>query len=285
MHGTQAETQDAMGEELTIFEMSPEEMTDFVTDLFLEFDADQNGSLDRKEFKAVMRTAKLGLSNKDIRGIMAEADDDGNGLIEYREFVPLMVDLLTALKAKEQAAQNRLDEEEATREEVEYHLLHGIPKEELEAVMRKVFEAADENGNGELSMEEFRQCLKSAELGMTRKEINLLLSECDTNQARATHHTVKAAVSPRPPFPRPRRHRTEGYAYAANVWALSVVQWRCIGGAPGCARGFLEPKRPLLNSNISCARQASWLRHAPRATRCWPLRSRLLIYPPYLAYD
>lgn len=71
---------------------------------------------------------------------------------------------------------------QAVREDVEYHLLHGIPKEELEEVMKRVFEAADENGNGELSMEEFRKCLKSAELGLTRKEINLLLSECDTNQ-------------------------------------------------------------------------------------------------------
>jgi Ca2+-binding EF-hand superfamily protein len=71
---------------------------------------------------------------------------------------------------------------QAARDEVEYHLLHGIPKEELEEVMKRVFEAADENGNGELSLEEFRQCLKSAELGLTRKEINLLLSECDTNQ-------------------------------------------------------------------------------------------------------
>jgi len=81
---------------------------------------------------------------------------------------------------------------QAVREEVEYHLLHGIPKEELEEVMKRVFEAADENGNGELSMDEFRQCLKSAELGLTRKEINLLLSECDTNQVTL----VTAAPTP-----------------------------------------------------------------------------------------
>lgn len=184
----QAETQDAMGEEPTLYEMSPDELADFITDLFVEFDTDQNGHLDRKEFKAVMKTAKLGLSNKDIRAIMAEADEDGSGFIEYREFVPLMVDLITMLKAKEEAAMNRLDEEEAVREDVEYHLLHGIPKEELEEVMKRVFEAADENGNGELSMEEFRKCLKSAELGLTRKEINLLLSECDTNQDGAVSY-------------------------------------------------------------------------------------------------
>jgi len=101
-----------MGEEPTIYEMSPDELKDFITDLFVEFDTDQNGHLDRKEFKAVMKTAKLGLSNKDIRAIMAEADEDGSGFIEYREFVPLMVDLITLLKAKEEAAMNRLDEEE-----------------------------------------------------------------------------------------------------------------------------------------------------------------------------
>eukprot|EP00238_Polyblepharides_amylifera_P004792 CAMPEP_0196587910 /NCGR_PEP_ID=MMETSP1081-20130531/58985_1 /TAXON_ID=36882 /ORGANISM="Pyramimonas amylifera, Strain CCMP720" /LENGTH=463 /DNA_ID=CAMNT_0041910241 /DNA_START=329 /DNA_END=1720 /DNA_ORIENTATION=- len=176
----QAEAEEAMGqEERSIYDMTLEELQDFCMDLFLEFDSDQNGYLDRKEFKAVVQTAKLGLGSKEIRRVMAEADEDGNGHIEYREFLPLMVDIIHNLKAKETAAQARMQEERDVREEVEHHLLHGIPREELEAVMRSVFEMADEDGNGNLSREEFRHCLKSAELGLTRKEINLLLSECD----------------------------------------------------------------------------------------------------------
>jgi len=176
----QAEAEDALrAEEQSVYDMSTEELQDFCLDLFMEFDRDQNGYLDRKEFKSVMKSAKLNLSNKEIRKIMAEADEDGNGYIEYREFLPLMVDIIHSLKAKEEAAALREEEEKATREEVEMHLLHGIPREELEQMMKGVFEMADSDGNGSLSRNEFTNCLKSAELGLTRKEINLLLSECD----------------------------------------------------------------------------------------------------------
>jgi len=186
----QAEAEDAMqGEEKSVYDMSTEELQDFVTDLFLEFDTDQNGHLDRQEFKNVMKTSRLGLSNKDIRKVMAEADEDGNGIIDYREFLPLMVEIIHSLKAKEQAVNNRMGEEQNVREDVEFHLLHGIPREELEAVMKGVFEMADEDGNGTLSREEFRTCLKSADLGLTRKEMNLLLSECDyDNDGRISYN-------------------------------------------------------------------------------------------------
>lgn len=178
----QAETEEAMGgHEKSVFDMNTDELQDFITDLFLEFDADQNGHLDRREFKAVMKTAQLGLSKKDIRRIMSEADEDGNGMIEYREFVPVMVDIIHSLKAKEAANETRADMEEDARAEVEEHLLHGIPREQLEEVMRGVFEMADTDGSGELDREEFRDALKNADLGLTRKDINLLMSEADVD--------------------------------------------------------------------------------------------------------
>jgi len=106
---------------------------------------------------------------------------------------------------------------QAVREEVEYHLLHGIPKEELEEVMKRVFEAADENGNGELSMDEFRQCLKSAELGLTRKEINLLLSECDTNQV--------TLVPPPPPRQEDKKHPRTILDVVVLLRAIANAHW------------------------------------------------------------
>jgi len=178
----QVEADEAMGgDEHSIFDMTTEELQDFVLELFMEFDEDSNGTLDRIEFKKVMKSAKLGLNKKQIRMIMAEADEDGNGLIEYREFLPTMVGVIHAMNAKQIAAEQRESEDAETREKVENHLLHGIPKEELEAVMKAVFEEADTDGSGELSLAEFRQCLQSSELGLTRKEINLLLSECDSD--------------------------------------------------------------------------------------------------------
>mmetsp|Transcript_26603 Transcript_26603/g.66643 ORF Transcript_26603/g.66643 Transcript_26603/m.66643 type:complete len:341 (-) Transcript_26603:88-1110(-) len=65
------------------------------------------------------------------------------------------------------------------RAAVEMHLLHGVPREELETMMAGVFQAADADGSGTLDRKEFSSCLRASELGLSRKEINVLLSEVD----------------------------------------------------------------------------------------------------------
>ena len=61
--------------------MSNEDLIDRVGALFEQADQDGNGFLDRKEFKAVFTSLKeeLGLSNKVIKQIMAEADEVRRG--------------------------------------------------------------------------------------------------------------------------------------------------------------------------------------------------------------
>ena len=164
-----------------MFDMTDDELQDFIMDQFMRYDADQDGYLDRREFRELLMDAELGLSKKDARAIMAEADENDDGALEYREFVPIMVEIIHGIKAKTDAAAVTEEAEDEAREVVEMHLLHGMPREELEAMMRGVFEAADTDGNGTLDRKEFSRCLKSAELGLTRKEINLLLGEVDEN--------------------------------------------------------------------------------------------------------
>jgi len=83
--------------------LSTEELVGKVEVLFANADVDGNGVLDRKEFKDVFNSLKeeLGLSNKIIKQLMSEADEDDDGLISYREFLPLAVDVLSTLEAKD----------------------------------------------------------------------------------------------------------------------------------------------------------------------------------------
>jgi len=60
-------------------------------------------------------------------------------------------------------------------------MLHGMSREELEAVMKEVFSKADVDGSGALSLNEFHKCIREAELGLTRKEINRLMQEVDAD--------------------------------------------------------------------------------------------------------
>merc|ERR1719230_1367833 len=57
-----------------------------------------------------------------------------------------------------------------------------MSREELENVMRDVFLKADVDDSGALSLNEFHKCIREAELGLTRKEINRLMQEVDADQ-------------------------------------------------------------------------------------------------------
>ena len=67
-----------------MFDMTDDELQDFIMDQFMRYDADQDGYLDRREFRELLMDAELGLSKKDARAIMAEADENDDGALEYR---------------------------------------------------------------------------------------------------------------------------------------------------------------------------------------------------------
>mmetsp|Transcript_8595 Transcript_8595/g.22223 ORF Transcript_8595/g.22223 Transcript_8595/m.22223 type:complete len:440 (+) Transcript_8595:38-1357(+) len=159
--------------------LTPQELEQMFRSLFHEHDLDGNGMLDHKEFKTLLESAKLGLSAKEVRRVMAEADENDDGLIGYEEFIPLAIDLVQAMYARMDAAAEKEQDLAAARAAAEAHMLHGMPKEKLEAIMADIFRKADLDGSGTLSRKEFNSALKEAELGLTRKEINLIMSEVD----------------------------------------------------------------------------------------------------------
>lgn len=61
--------------------------------------------------------------------------------------------------------------------QVQDFLVKGLPRNELEASIQKIFRGADGDGSGALDRSEFLRCLKESGLGFTRRELNLVLSE------------------------------------------------------------------------------------------------------------
>lgn len=53
---------------------------------FLRFDANRDGGLDAREVKALMEASGQTLTLREAKGIVFEADADGNGRIDTREF-------------------------------------------------------------------------------------------------------------------------------------------------------------------------------------------------------
>merc|ERR1719181_972187 len=56
-----------------------------------------------------------------------------------------------------------------------------MSKEEAEGVMMEIFMKSDADGSGALSLAEFQKCCKDADIGLTRKEINILMHQCDVD--------------------------------------------------------------------------------------------------------
>merc|ERR1719198_1556040 len=83
--------------------------------------------------------------------------------------------------AKMEAEAQRAADEDEAREEAKNYLLHGMTKEQVEGVMTEIFQKSDVDGSGALSLQEFQKCCKDADIGLTRKEINILMHQCDVD--------------------------------------------------------------------------------------------------------
>lgn len=160
---------------------SAAEMEEYLAGLFLEADGDGNGYLDPSEFKKIMIAADVGLTTEDIYEIMLVADENGDGKIEYQEFVPIAAEMIQALQARE--AMERADEEmlEDAEFAAEMYLSRGLTQEDLDSIISSEFENADVNGDGVLSRAEFQEALKAEALGLSNKEIKALMLRVDEN--------------------------------------------------------------------------------------------------------
>ncbi|CAM9177686.1 unnamed protein product, partial [Discosporangium mesarthrocarpum] len=162
-----------------------EQLQDRMSVLFSQADADGNGRLSRKEFVEVFELLgeELGLTKNDVLKILAEADSNDDGIIDYKEFMPVASEVVQAIMAKEKYAEERITRKRrsSTKDEVREYLMKGLPRAELEESIQQIFRGHDNDGNGTLDREEFVRCIKESGLGFTRREVNLVLTLIDKN--------------------------------------------------------------------------------------------------------
>eukprot|EP00955_Chlamydomonas_euryale_P025191 265075-Chlamydomonas_euryale.AAC.2 len=79
------------------------------------------------------------------------------------------------MRASDDAAARMAAAEDVVRSAVEDMLLNGMSRGELQSLMLRIFRKADADGSGRLSSREFRGALRAARLGLTRKDINLIM--------------------------------------------------------------------------------------------------------------
>merc|ERR1711964_598916 len=110
-----------------------EEQMEEIREAFNLFDGDQSGAIDVRELKAAMRALGFEVKNEELKKMVTDVDNDGNGTIEFNEFLAMMTGKMG---------------EKDTRENIE--------NEELQDMINQ----ADRDGDGEINIDEFYRIMK-----------------------------------------------------------------------------------------------------------------------------
>jgi Ca2+-binding EF-hand superfamily protein len=153
---------DQHAEDLLVHGMSRDELTDLVGSIFERMDQDGSGTLSKAEFAAALTSMELGLTRREINTVMFQIDQDNDGGISYREFVPFAFDLLQKLTSL------RLLETE-------------LENDELAVYLTDMFKARDVEMTGTLHVNDIRDLLHEAMLGLSRMQIYTVISEAEVN--------------------------------------------------------------------------------------------------------
>merc|ERR1719216_362568 len=116
---------------------------------FKFFDADQNGTVDSDEIKAVLEKLGVKITAEEIKDIMANLDENGDGVMDFNEFV-LMMDRRMSINSQ--------------RAEIE-----------------QTFKVFDKNGDGKITFDELKEVLTQLGEDVTDKDVADMIKEADLN--------------------------------------------------------------------------------------------------------
>jgi calmodulin len=117
---------------------------------FALFDKDGDGCITVKELGTVMKSLGLNPTDEELADLVRDIDTDGNGQIEFKEFLSLMV--------------NKIGGDAASEDEI-----------------KQAFQLFDNDGNGYISTSELRQVMATLGENPTDQEVAELMQEADEN--------------------------------------------------------------------------------------------------------
>ncbi|XP_070537501.1 uncharacterized protein [Ptychodera flava] len=153
MNSITHETMTWLGEELT-----SEQLAEF-KEAFSMFDKNDDGRIESSELGIVMRSLGLNPSDAELQDMITEIDSDGNGTVEFPEFIAMMLrkkgecdpenDLREAFKVFDRDGNGYISASELRH--VMLNLGEKLSDEEVDEMIRE----ADIDGDGQVNYEEF----------------------------------------------------------------------------------------------------------------------------------
>merc|ERR1712166_914926 len=81
-----------------------EEQVDECREAFEMFDVDRSGSIDLRELKAAIKALGMDVNAEELKKMVGEVDKDGNGTIEFAEFLGMMTAKMSSSASDEEIA-------------------------------------------------------------------------------------------------------------------------------------------------------------------------------------
>ena len=126
------------------------------------------GTIDAKELKVAMRALGFEPKKEEIKKMISDIDKDGNGTIDYQEFLEMMTTKMSEKDSREEIlkAFRLFDDEEKGK--ISFTNLKRVAKELGENMkdeeLMEMIEEADRDGDGEINEEEFLRIMKKTSL-------------------------------------------------------------------------------------------------------------------------
>ncbi|XP_033763698.1 calmodulin-A-like [Pecten maximus] len=133
---------------MSIEQLKEDQIAEF-KEAFSLFDKDGDGTITSKELGTVMRSLGQHPTESDLKDMINEVDTDGNGTIDFPEFLSMMA---------RQVRDGNEDEE-----------------------LVEAFRVFDKDGNGFISASELRHVMLSLGEKLTDEEVDEMIKEADSN--------------------------------------------------------------------------------------------------------
>ena len=173
-----------------------EELMDSERELVSWFDAadaDGKGYLNAQEFYMLVRSkaGDLGLTDDEIAVMLSYADENEDGVIEYKEFVPMAAEMMQNVEARGLAAQVMQDRDLVAEEAANRELYSLEMQYTVELIMSRL-SSYDPDGTGIVTRGDFYRAISHRKIGLMRHEINLVMSNCKHIDADASDREGKS---------------------------------------------------------------------------------------------
>ncbi|XP_055682758.1 calmodulin-A-like isoform X4 [Lutzomyia longipalpis] len=132
--------------DLTEYGLSEEQVAEF-KEAFMLFDKDEDGTITMAELGVVMRSLGQRPTETELRDMVNEVDQDGNGTIEFNEFLQMM--------SKKMKGADGEDE------------------------LREAFRVFDKNNDGLISSSELRHVMTNLGEKLSEEEVDDMIKEAD----------------------------------------------------------------------------------------------------------